>query len=220
MTADLEPVVSRLPNVFHVHDSPEYKQSGCELTWDYFYGTTSGMSRAVYLLGRYDVWDLQEEENEVIPFQYAMRAKNTHPGSAIWDLLISDDRSQHVNDLIFQGRAIVSYVTVTDTVYAARCAFNALLVLNGKLRSVIVLNKYRTSSQAFNSVYDPARHDLMMCYAWTGNAWEFSLYTTKPEVNVGEIAKSFGGGGHPGAAGFIWRHPLLPFILEGVTSKY
>jgi len=33
--------------------------------------------------------------------------------------------------------------------------------------------------------------------------WRVSLYTTKKEINVGEIAKKFGGGGHTSAAGFI-----------------
>lgn len=39
--------------------------------------------------------------------------------------------------------------------------------------------------------------------------WNVSLYSTKPDVDCGTIAKSFGGGGHKGAAGFQCKE--LPF---------
>jgi nanoRNase/pAp phosphatase (c-di-AMP/oligoRNAs hydrolase) len=41
--------------------------------------------------------------------------------------------------------------------------------------------------------------------------WNVSLYSTKPEIDCGEIAKSFGGGGHKGAAGFQGKE--LPFKI-------
>jgi len=33
--------------------------------------------------------------------------------------------------------------------------------------------------------------------------WKVSLYSTKPEIDCGAVAKTFGGGGHKGAAGFV-----------------
>lgn len=38
---------------------------------------------------------------------------------------------------------------------------------------------------------------------FVGRYWRVSLYSTKPEVDCGAIAKLLGGGGHRGAAGFI-----------------
>jgi nanoRNase/pAp phosphatase (c-di-AMP/oligoRNAs hydrolase) len=38
-----------------------------------------------------------------------------------------------------------------------------------------------------------------------------SLYSTKPEIDCGEIARTFGGGGHKGAAGFQCTE--LPFAI-------
>ena len=35
------------------------------------------------------------------------------------------------------------------------------------------------------------------------NKWKVSLYSTKPEIDCGAIAKTYGGGGHVGAAGFV-----------------
>jgi hypothetical protein len=68
----------------------------------------------------------------------------------------------------------------------------------------ICLNTPLFSSQSFDSVYDTEKHDLMVPFAKMANGkWKVSLYSTKPEIDCGVIAKTFGGGGHKGAAGFI-----------------
>ena len=46
-------------------------------------------------------------------------------------------------------------------------------------------------------------YDLMITFCRrTDHKWNVSLYSTKPDIDCGAIAKSFGGGGHKGAAGF------------------
>ena len=69
---------------------------------------------------------------------------------------------------------------------------------------LVCLNTASRGSWQFNSVYDPEKHDVMVAYCRlkTGK-WRVSLYSTKPEVDCGAICKSFGGGGHAGAAGFL-----------------
>lgn len=83
----------------------------------------------------------------------------------------------------------------------------------------IACNTTTNNSQFFDSVYDPEKHDLMVAFARVSNVrwfreneqgypqraypWKVSIYSTKPEIDCGAIAKSFGGGGHKGAAGFI-----------------
>lgn len=68
----------------------------------------------------------------------------------------------------------------------------------------ICLNTPLFSSQSFDSVYDPEKHDLMVPFAELANGkWKVSLYSTKPEIDCGAIAKTFGGGGHKQAAGFV-----------------
>jgi hypothetical protein len=80
----------------------------------------------------------------------------------------------------------------------------------------VCLNTPIYNSQAFDSVWDPGKHDVMVAFAkvvvksqvYRGDLggqvrWKVSLYSVKPEVDCGEIAKAFGGGGHKGAAGFM-----------------
>jgi|GEM_PF-769959 len=68
----------------------------------------------------------------------------------------------------------------------------------------ICLNTPLFSSQSFEGVWDPEKHDVMVAFALMATGkWKVSLYTDKPTINCGGIAKTFGGGGHAGAAGFV-----------------
>ena len=69
---------------------------------------------------------------------------------------------------------------------------------------VLACNTIVFNSQFFDGFYDPKKHDVMCAHCRLANGkWKVSLYSTKPEIDCGEICKAFGGGGHKGAAGFI-----------------
>ena len=46
------------------------------------------------------------------------------------------------------------------------------------------------------------KYDLLVAWVFDGYKFNYSLYSTNPDVNCAEIAERFGGGGHKGAAGF------------------
>jgi len=175
--------------------------AGCELAWEHFFGNIE-MPRAVHLLGRYDVWD--HSDPDILPFQYAMRTYGMLPEShAWWECLFSmSDLSQYIE----YGQTIILYI---DSYYAdyAQSAFDT--ELDGV--PAIALNLIRSSSQAFDTVYDPDKHSMMISFGWRHGQWTVSLYATKEGVDVSEIAKRYGGGGHKGAAGF--QCSVLPFEL-------
>jgi hypothetical protein len=55
-------------------------------------------------------------------------------------------------------------------------------------------------------------YDIMITFCRSPDKmWNVSLYSTKPEIDCGAIAKSFGGGGHRGASGFQCKE--LPFEI-------
>jgi oligoribonuclease NrnB/cAMP/cGMP phosphodiesterase (DHH superfamily) len=81
---------------------------------------------------------------------------------------------------------------------------------------VIALNGGGFSSNAFKSVYDPYKHDIMMPFRFNGTLWTFSIYTTKDDIDCSALAKEMGGGGHRKAAGFEMKsvnEPDFPFWL-------
>ena len=97
------------------------------------------------------------------------------------------------------GNAILNSLYVEDALLCAKSAFEA--TFDG--HTVIALNA-RAHSNAFRTVYDPPRHEFMFTfYMVKDGTYSCSMYANdNTEIDLGVIAKSYGGGGHRGAAGF------------------
>lgn len=192
----------------------EVGRAACELAWEFYYSGRP-VPVAVTLLGRYDVRDEHNQiygwEEMILPFQMGMRNQHHEPTDQIWrELLFSDDALKIVPQLISEGRGILQYQRQENAKYVVAFSFETYLQ---EFRA-IACNKGLTNSMLFDSVYDPAKHDLMITFCHTRKCWNVSLYSTKPEIDCGLIAKRFGGGGHKGAAGF--HCDILPFKLGRV----
>lgn len=180
-------------------------KAACELTWEYFFPDES-MPRSVRLLGRFDVWD--HSDPDVLAFQFGMSAIEMPPTSPSWDDLLTNDKSSQalIDKTIAEGRAIYRYVQQQNSARIKSCGFES--TMDG-LRA-ICCNTPGAGSLLFDAAYSPSEHDVMLSFYRTPKKrWKVGLYSTKPEVHCGEIAKRHGGGGHPGAAGF--ECDQLPF---------
>lgn len=184
----------------------EVGKAACELTAEYLFGDT--MIDAAYLLGRYDVWDL-EADKRIMPFQYGMRMEqDTLPGAPIWDAVFGEHPSHVVREICVTGKVVLSYQTSQNYKYAKMCAFDT--EINGL--PAIAMNIGMANSQMFESVWDSDKYKVMMPFVWKDGQWTVSLYTTSDTgVDVSAIAKSFHGGGHKQAAGFQCK--ALPFLI-------
>ncbi len=180
--------------------------AACELCWKEYYSTLD-MPLAVYWLGRYDIWKHQEVSG-ALEFQYGMRLLNTWPDNqTLWRRLLGFEGTR--NDTIEirnNGELLLRYEKEQNKKFASAYAFECNL---DGLRC-IAMNKGMTNSLVFESVYDPARHDAMLAFAWRNGRWTVSLYSDKPEIDVSAVCKARGGGGHKGAAGF--QTDTLPFL--------
>lgn len=189
--------------------------AGCELAWGFFCPDTP-IPEAVYLLGRYDVWD--HSNPNTLPFQYGLRLENTFPTSEnmwLWTNLFQD---KYVEDYIRDGKVILKYEAETNSKFCKSYTFETeLRVPVGILGSsygvpAICVNKGFTNSQVFDSVWNPEKYDVMITFCrlpLPAEKWTVSLYSDKPDVDCAELAKQFGGGGHKEAAGF--QCTTLPF---------
>lgn len=172
----------------------EIGRAGCELTWEYL--NESKLPDTVLLLGRYDVWDHADER--VLPFQYGMgEHKDTLPESAIWQRLFDCD-GRRVGETTERGKVILAYQDKQNAIYAKGMAYEG--EING-LRAII-MNKAYANSKAFDAVYDPQKHDVMVLFGIKEDEYKYTLFADKDNVDVSAIAKKHGGGGHKGAAGF------------------
>lgn len=176
--------------------------AACEIGWKYLF-PDKRVPYAITLLGRYDTWRQNEGdwEKETLPFQYAMRVDCTSAETFPMYLLDKDedfDGDAYIYHIVEQGLTVLKYQEQQDMLACQRSSFEG--VVGGK--NAICLNARAFSSNTMKSVYNPSKHDLMVGFEYTGTKWTVSLRSDKPEVDVSIIAKSKGGGGHKGAAGF------------------
>lgn len=178
-------------------------EAACELTWSHCY-TDQPMPQAIWLLGRYDVWDMSDMEEwteRILPFQYGMRSISNDLESFPMGLLNNESATTHrIEEIIEFGKKIMSYQDMQNEKMAEGIAFEC----RWKRFRVIAMNASGGNSRMFESVYDPSEHDLMMPFSFNGECWKVSLYTTHDHIDCGDIARTYRkGGGHPKAAGFV-----------------
>ncbi len=196
---------------FYGHRSP--RLAACELTWQFLFPEDE-MPEAVRLLGAYDSWRHHGHEDEdefknVLPFQYGLRERSAmRPNDDLWESLLdlpSGDimliDALLVEDICTVGNTILNYVDQTNAKIANSMAFE------GDFHGyrAIAINQPWANSKAFDAVYDPDKHDIMILFATKGDGmFKHTLFCDKEGIDVSALAKKYpGGGGHAGAAGFI-----------------
>jgi oligoribonuclease NrnB/cAMP/cGMP phosphodiesterase (DHH superfamily) len=183
-------------------------KSGCELTWEHFFPENK-MPKFISLLGRYDVWDKSDDRrwnNEILPFQMGFNLFDTNPADdkafhKTWLPLFEMSRkdvAEWVDEVVYKGKLLKKY---QDNMHKKTASW-ASEELKFMGRKAIVINSPERTSHLFNSIWDEKRYDLMLVYSRSKFGITASMYTTRDDVNVSEIAKQLGGGGHPQAAGF------------------
>lgn len=186
----------------HCALSMDNSVAGCGMTW--LTVMDEEVPLAVRLLSQYDVWN--HDDQDTLPFQFGLRQYATDPNEQhLWRQLFA---GAMVDDIIKEGSTILSYKASEDTKYCNACAFET--ELDGL--KCIAVNKMLTNSQLFDPVWDPDKYDAMLTFGYRNGKWIVSLYSTKDDVDVSQVAKAHGGGGHKGAAGF--QCYALPFALN------
>lgn len=165
---------------------------------------------SVRLAGEYDIWDHRGDGDT--EFQLGLRAQEEIP----WDLLLEDGDKEkrapaeaYVARLIQTGRFVQTYVRRANEL---KMKNSFLLAFEGL--KFLALNDSSRGSLTFDALDKPETgHDALMLFYWSGKHWEFSLYHAKhrTDLDLSNIAKRFGGGGHRGACGF--RTERIPFPL-------
>jgi uncharacterized protein len=176
----------------------------CALVWEYLYPSYQ-IPDTIRLLAEYDVWN--HSDPRVLPFQYRFRFfENTYPDNQeLWVRYIEKEGAREVCKI---GQTLLTYEDRQNARFCKSYAFETTL----SSLTAVCANRGLTSSKLFDSIYDPAQHDLMITFCrlkLPAHQWTVSLYSTKDDIDCGQIARSFGGGGHKGAAGF--QCDVLPF---------
>jgi len=183
----------------------EVGKASCELTWDYCFRGEK-VPEAVRLLGRYDVMDKSSNWGDIVNFQYGLRSLTLTLDYSLWGILLAkpSDTQRHLIETIkSNGIIVANYNELSSAQTCKQIAYEAIF----DKYSCIVVNMFRFNREQFASVYNPAKHDIMINYFFNGKEFIVSLYSDK--VDVAKLAAQYGGGGHEGASGFQCAE--LPF---------
>lgn len=193
--------------------------AACELAWQYFF-PNENMPEIVRLLGRYDCFGHKgtDEELKVLEFQYGARQCITNYEDAynyLHNCLIQEGQIIE-NSILLNGKCIYEYLC-TDAKQSYKNGFS--LFLREPLstcikdpsdfpeRKFICINKERFNPINFGIDYHADGYDGAACFNRRSDGnWTFSLYNDNGLVDCSVIAKTFGGGGHKGAAGFVTKN--------------
>lgn len=161
---------------------------------------------AVRLAGEYDVWDHRGDGD--LEFQFGLRLVDE--GSDFWEALLQTDGvgEKAAQDTIEHGKILMRYQARVD---AGICRTKCYLVKFEGL-TFLALNNARFNSNTFASLDKPETgHDALLGFSYNGKVWTISLYHAahRKDLDLSEIAKKHGGGGHKGACGFTAA--TLPF---------
>jgi oligoribonuclease NrnB/cAMP/cGMP phosphodiesterase (DHH superfamily) len=215
--------ISEINSYLSISTSLNTQKAACELTWEYLF-PDNPVPSAIKLLSLYDSWTYQGHELElmVLPFQIRMRLDNLDPKNEksfdIWKKLFKyyfTDDSYTILSLVGEGNLILRYDDEQKRRYVNTYGFETNLSIESNINvqnfKAIAVNLGHTNSKIFDSVWNENKYDLMITFVRRSDCkWNVSLYSTKPNINCGSIAKYFNGGGHKGAAGF--QCDELPFI--------
>ena len=184
----------------------EVGRAACQLVWEYCFPNQKE-PKAVTLLGRYDIWDLDQD---VLQFQMGMRLKNPAVNDMMWRTLFwpyqDIGQKRWIGDIMDKGQLILEWEKARAEEYCR--AYGKELFWMGY--RCAALNVGRCSSTFFDAYYNLTDYDIYIAYVRLASGkWSVSLYSER--MDVGEIAKSLGGGGHKGASGFQCNQ--LPFEI-------
>lgn len=198
--------------------------AACEICSKLYVESGDDYKKAISLLGQYDTWrnNIKKQfvfdkdwDKEVIPFQYGMRmcGKDVKSVGKMLDNIADWRDSSSIESVSTNGKTILKY---QKEINEANMKHSFDIELNG-LKGV-AFNGGPFNSKTFEGKYFPEAYDFMMPFAYQGENWNVSLYTTKEDVDILAIAKSFGGGGHKQACGFQLTPEQLKFNKDGTIE--
>lgn len=171
------------------------------LTYEFFFGVKTIVPKFVDYLSRYDVWRSEDRDwEDVIGFQYYVRAKVGLDVGKAMELFNSEGYSNETKPHVETGKLILGYIGGKNKNEILSYAFK------GKVDGMdaVFMNTTEFNSTTFNSaITGDVEVVVPFCILPDGKV-RLSLYYvgSREDGDISGIAKSFGGGGHAKAAGF------------------
>lgn len=176
---------------------------------------------AIRFIDDNDVWRHGMKETRMFREGFKMEEDKYPFNTKLWNqLLYQSEGNSLCMKYVNNGLIIDKYNKVTDKVVVDNVAFE--YELDGI--KLLCLNYYRGNSDVFDDKYH--EYPAVIKYTQVGlNKWKYTMYSTEHPVNgvepvdVSQIAKKYGGGGHEHAAGFSLPYNLFNDAVYVATDK-
>ncbi len=177
--------------------------SAAIITWKYFF-PNEPIPKILKYVNDWDTHSLLFNETKL--FYYGSQAFDISPNNKIWKKLLNNN--EEVIDTIINAGSYIKTATENNNKnfvrnYAYETEFEGF--------NCIACNKGFVGSDLFLSI--KKEYDLYLIYVHNGEKFRISIYRgSNNDILCNEIAKKYGGGGHPGAAGFTCES--IPWIKK------
>jgi oligoribonuclease NrnB/cAMP/cGMP phosphodiesterase (DHH superfamily) len=178
--------------------------AACVLTWRTFF-PEDPIPQAVSLIGDRDIWQMAYPETRA--FSEGLFQEQIEPtNDRLWEPLLDDDEAR-VRQLIERGRVLYDarLKSIKDVVF--RYGF----VTSFEGHTTMVVN--HRGNGDMGEYIRKAGYELAYCYVEVvrNGLLQTTVTLYSDQIDVSEIARKFGGGGHRGAAGFQFTRTDRPF---------
>jgi len=178
--------------------------SAVALVWKYIYKTEP--SPCVKMISDYDTWKHNYDDN-VLNFISGLHYNNYLPDDKAFARLLLSDSSNMICEIANIGKMSRDIKLSNDTKIISSIGYNVKFEgMKG-----LAVNLPMCNSLSFKE-FAEKDYEIWIPFKYNGNKWIVSLYQNKCNKDLGKIATKYGGGGHPGAAGFTCSE--LPDSLE------
>ena len=214
-----EQIMISVPGTHHDEALLGRNKSGCRLLHEMLFPEEM-LPHFVFYADRYDVWDMDPDiRPDAEALQLACKVYDVrNPSSGFWKDVIYPSLERAViktQALIQEGKMYKAYQKKLDEATMSSSAFTVAW------RGYVWLAANTLgNSQIADSAFVPGVHDGVLLFSCLGHGkkpWKVSMYShaslpeeKKASLDFSVIAKEYGGGGHPGACGFMCDWP--PFL--------
>lgn len=179
-------------------------ESGASLTWKMEYPQKEIPQIISYVKDK-DIWEWKLPHSREISAAIRDLDQIHDPKSHTWKDLIENLNEDKFKKLVETGEIVLRSQKMRMKEGAEK-GFE--VDFHGY--KTLAVNWSFESSEMGEYIYKDLNYEVALIFYYTGEIWNFSLRSN--QVDVSELAKKYGGGGHPGASGF--RTDSIEWLLK------
>ena len=194
----------------NIEGKREIGKAACELTWEYYFPDEK-MPQAIRLVGDRDLWKFKYSDTETFN-EYAYLMVD-YPTSEFWERLLSNTIKAKTTIEVFCKRGHLLLFAKQKRVVKAFDNGQDGVFEDHRCRTV---NTNHDISDVGNYIVESG-YPLAVVFSNRKDKLIVSLYSN--DIDVSEIAKKYGGGGHKEASGFEIEFNIFKEALTNETRN-